>query len=269
MVGIREKMVLSGNETFLKMTKPTTIKEVLIELDVIIAECIRTNSRLGLFAYLYRRTTAEILKEVERRSFENNVQLEQMDVAFANLYITAYKDYALGKNVSASWLFSFESAANELTILQHIMLGINAHINLDLGIATAATMKGKNVLDIENDFNKVNDILFNITNEMQDRLSRVSPLLFLLDLLGKNTDEKVIDFSMRKAREQAWNSTNLLWSLAENQEPAAINKIDLLVLELGKFIKEPKSKLIGYLLKGIRYFEEKNLGQIITKLQRD
>jgi hypothetical protein len=251
------------------MSKPTTIKEVLIELDSIIAICIAENSRLGLFAYLYRRTTAEILKEVDRGSFENNVQLEQMDVAFANLYIDAYKAYRAGKKVSASWLFSFENASEELSILQHIMLGINAHINLDLGIATAATMKEKDLSLIENDFNKVNDILFNITNEMQDRLSRVSPLLFLLDILGKNTDEKVIDFSMRKARQQSWNSTNLLWALDESQKPEAIAKIDRLVLELAKFIKDPKSKIIGYLLKGIRAFEEKNVGLIISKLQKD
>ncbi|WP_165748894.1 DUF5995 family protein [Cellulophaga sp. Z1A5H] len=251
------------------MSKPTTIKEVLMELDLIIESCITKNSRLGLFAYLYRRTTAEILKEVERGGFENNKQLEQMDVAFANLYIDAYKDYNSGKKVSASWLFSFENAGEELTILQHIMLGVNAHINLDLGIATAATMYGKELTLIENDFNKVNDILFTITNEMQDRLSRVSPLLFLLDLLGKNTDEKVIDFSMRKAREQSWNSANLLWALDETQKPEAIAKIDLLVVALAKFIKDPKSKLIAYVLKGIRSFEEKNVGLVISKLQKD
>ncbi|SDE74174.1 hypothetical protein SAMN04487992_103202 [Cellulophaga baltica] len=58
------------------MNKPKTIKEVLVVLDTIIEECIAKNSRLGLFAYLYRRTTAEILKEVERGSFEDNAQLE-------------------------------------------------------------------------------------------------------------------------------------------------------------------------------------------------
>tara|TARA_R110000868_G_scaffold34421_1_gene124347 strand:- start:50000 stop:50755 length:756 start_codon:yes stop_codon:yes gene_type:complete len=250
------------------MSKPTTIKEVLVALDTIIADCIATNSRLGLFAYLYRRTTAEVLKEVELGNFENNEQLQHMDVAFANLYLEAYKDFKLSKKVSKSWEFAFEKAEEPLTILQHIMMGINAHINLDLAIATSALMKGKNIIDIEKDFNKVNEILFNITNEMQDRLSRVSPLLFLLDLLGKNTDEKVIDFSMRKARQQAWNSTNLLWALDESQQPEAITKIDFLVLELAKIIKDPKSKIIEYLLKAIGKFEEKNVGEIISRLQQ-
>ena len=53
-----------------------------------------------------------------------------MDVASANLYHDAYKN--------------FKNANETLTMLQHLMFGVNAHINLDVGIATSATMKGKN-----------------------------------------------------------------------------------------------------------------------------
>ncbi|MBU2995829.1 hypothetical protein KO500_05260 [Cellulophaga baltica] len=251
------------------MNKPTTIKEVLVALDEIIEESIVTNSRLGFFAYLYRRTTAEILKEVELGSFENNEQLQRMDVAFANLYIDAYHDYKAGKPVSKCWAYSFVSADEKLSIIQHILLGVNAHINLDLGIATAATMKGKDISDIENDFNKVNDILFNITNEMQNRLSRVSPLLFILDMLIKNTDEQIIDFSMRKAREQSWNSTNYLWTLDDEQLPEAISNLDFIVYKFATILKNPKSIFIKFALKCISFFEEKNISKIINKLKED
>ena len=156
-----------------------------------------------------------------------------------------------------------------MTILQHIMLGMNAHINLDLGVATAATMSGQEILDIEADFNKVNDILFQITNEIQDRLSRVSPLMFILDLLGENKDEKVIDFSMRKAREQSWNSATLLWSLGEDQSEEAIKKIDYLVFKLSERIKAPKTRTIRFLLRLMQKFETKQVSTILTKLKAD
>ncbi len=251
------------------MKKPTTIKEVLIELDKIIDDSIVTNSRLGFFAYLYRRTTAEVLKEVELGSFENGDQLQQMDVAFANLYLDAYYDYKAGKSVSKCWEFSFVNAEKKLSILQHIIMGVNAHINLDLGIATAETMKGKDISGIKNDFNKVNDILYNITNEMQDRLSRVSPLLFILDILVKNTDELIIDFSMRKAREQAWNSTNYLWTLNDSQLPEAIKSLDSIVCKFAKTIQNPKSLPIKLILKCISFFEKKNIGIVINKLKAE
>ena len=146
---------------------------------------------------------------------------------------------------------------------------MNAHINLDLAVSTASTMSGLEIIDIKDDFNKVNDILFQITNELQDRLSRVSPLMFILDLLGKNKDEKVIDFSMRKAREQSWNSANLIWSLGENQDEKAINEIDHLVLKISERIKTPKTRTIRFLLKLMQKFETKQVSKIISKLKAD
>ncbi|MGB1309481.1 MAG: DUF5995 family protein [Oceanihabitans sp.] len=249
------------------MPRATTIQNVLEQLDAIISESITTNSRMGLFAYVYRRTTAEIAAEIEKGSFEDNQRLEIMDVAFANLYLDAYHAYKNNKPISAVWAYAFNQTKEPLTILQHILLGMNAHINLDLAIATATTMAGKEIKNIEADFNKVNDILYQITNELQDRLSSVSPLMFLLDLIGKNSDEKIIDFSMRKAREQSWNSANLLWALGNNMDANAIKKIDLIVLKLSKIIKDPNSKIIHYALRLMHTFETKQVSTIIKKLQ--
>lgn len=249
------------------MSTPTTIQEVQNQLDVIIEQAIINNDRIGIFAFIYRRTTAEIQKEIQLQSFEDNERLEKLDVAFASLYLEAYNNYTNHKPVSKCWEFAFNTKNESLTILQHILLGMNAHINLDLSVSTSATMAGSNLMAIENDFNKVNDILFNIVNEMQDRLSRVSHFMFLLDAIGENTDEKIIDFSMRKARQQAWNSANLLWSLGNKTNTDAIDKIDVLVLKLSEIIKSPKSKLLKYALKLISKFEEKDVGVILSKLK--
>ncbi len=251
------------------MPSATSIQEVLGQLDTIINKSIETNSRLGLFAYIYRRTTAEVALEIALGNFEDNQRMEILDVAFANLYLDAYKDYQEKQSVSAAWAYAFDHAGESLTILQHIMLGMNAHINLDLAIATATSMSGQEISVVENDFVKINDILFQITNELQDRLSRVSPLVFILDWLGKNKDEQVIDFSMRKAREQSWNSANLLWSLGEDHSAEAINKIDQFVLKISERITSPKAWIIRFLLGLIQKFETKQVSSIITKLKAD
>ena len=134
------------------MPRATTIQEVLKELDVIIEEGITTNSRLGLFAYIYRRTTAEIASEIALGNFEDNPRLEALDVAFANLYLDAYKAHKNNQPVSACWAFAFNQEQEALTILQHILLGMNAHINLDLAVSTASTMAGKDISAIDIDF---------------------------------------------------------------------------------------------------------------------
>lgn len=238
-------------------------------MDIIIDDAIETNSRIGYFAYLYRRVTAEIQNEIVLGNFEDNARMEIFDVAFANYYIDAYYGYKKQTPNSKSWQFTFGSKDEPLTILQHIMLGINTHINLDLGLAASMVMQQTDILEIENDFNKVNTILGNIVNEMQDRLSRVSPLLFLLDLAGKNTDEEIINFSLGKARALSWYNDNLLWGLGVGHQDDAIRNMDLTVLRLGEFIKSPKSTFITYTLKFIGKFEEKNVGQVISRLRDD
>ncbi len=224
---------------------------------------------MGLFAYVYRRTTAQILKEVELGSFEDNERMVKFDVAFANFYIDAYHAYSSGLQISKSWHFAFTKTEEPLTILQHVMLGINTHINLDLALAVNAVMSGEELLEIERDFNRVNRILSEIVNEMQDRLGRVSPLLFLLDMVGENSDEKIINFSMAKARGVSWSNSNLLWSLGIEHQQEAIKEMDLVVLKLGEIISSPKSKIVGFLLSVIGRFEEKNIGKVITTLREN
>lgn len=249
------------------MPETTTIQNVLMELDRIIDESIENNSRIGLFAYIYRRTTFEIASEIALGNFEDNQRLEKFDVAFAQLYLDAYSAYKNNEEVSAAWAYAFDQVDKPLTIVQHIMLGMNAHINLDLAVAAATVMSGQEIHALENDFNKVNDILFQITNELQDRLSRVSPLMFMLDVIGKNKDEKVINFSMRKARQQSWNAAKRLWSLGEEERSRAQNKMDWMVLLLSKHISSPKSLTVWLFLKVIQAFETKEVSVVISKLR--
>lgn len=238
-------------------------------MDGIIDRSIATNDRTGYFAYLYRRVTAEILKEVQLGNFEDNDRMEVFDVAFANYYLDAYNAHTNHTEIGLAWDYAFNSKTESLTILQHLLLGVNVHINLDLALTATTVMKDTQISLIESDFMKVNAILGAMVNEMQDRLSKVSPLLFLLDVLGKNTDEKIINFSLEKAREFSWAHANLLWGMGSNHQISAIKEMDRAVLQWGMFIKDPKSKFIGYALNFISMFEEKQVGKVISKLRED
>lgn len=240
-----------------------TIDEVLKELDKIIDNCLNDNSFIGIFAYIYRRTTAQINTEIEHQQFEDNERLEKFDVLFANLFFDAYHQYRSHKPLSASWKIAFEAEHENLTIIQHIMLGMNAHINLDLGNAAASVMEGQPIQALEKDFMKVNDILAGLVGEMQLKLGRLSPLIFLLDWVGGRTEDKIINFSMTKAREQSWNTANKLWNLNEVQKQEKLNEVDLIVTALSEIIIRPLTKTVKYMLRLIKLFEEKNLKRII------
>ncbi len=244
-----------------------SIDEVLSELDIIIENTVVENTYLGIFAYVYRRTTAQIKQAILEKQFEDNERMQVMDVAFANLYLTAYQNYMHNQDCSASWKTAFSAKHDKLTIIQHLMLGMNAHINMDLGIAASTFSPGLSMAVLKNDFMKVNQILNNLTNEMQDRVAKVSRLMVLLDWLGKNTDELIANFSMVKAREQAWNLACILSELKDAERKAVVELTDTTIAEFGNQLKNPPGKILKMALKLISYFEEKDVKIIINKLE--
>jgi hypothetical protein len=243
--------------------------EVLSELDRIIDTSVQENNFLGIFAYVYRRTTAQIKQAVLDKEFNDNDRMQLLDVTFANLYLTAFRDYKEKKSCSLSWETAFSAENNRLIIMQHILLGMNAHINFDLGCAAAMVAPGEKLVLMKDDFMKVNHILNGLVNEMQDRVSGISRFMFLLDLFGKNSDEAFINFSMVKAREQAWNLATVLAALPLNEQKPVIENADFLVSGLGKIVKNPPGKLLRLALKFIARFEEKDVKTIISKLREN
>ena len=244
-----------------------TIEEVLNELDSIIASSVRDNNFMGIFAYVYRRTTAQIKAEVEKSGFEDSARMQKLDVIFANFYLDAYQSYGNKGIVSKCWQTAFDASHENITIVQHIMLGMNAHINLDLGKAAALMMLDQDIRPLENDFMKVNDILASLVDEMQTKLSKVSPLMFLLDWAGGRTDENIINFSMTEARKQAWRSANDIHALKGKEGIDKVNEIDQVVNLISDGIWRPDSGLIRRALKIIRYSEVKKVNRIIQGLE--
>jgi hypothetical protein len=247
----------------------STIDEVLLQLDNIIASSIKDNNYLGIFAYVYRKTTAKIKEEVEKGSFEDNARMQAMDIIFADLYLQAYQGYRMNSMISVSWHTAFHARYDNLTIIQHIMLGMNAHINLDLGIAAAKVMEGKDIQLIEPDFMKVNDILASLVDEMQQRVERVSRLMFILDWVGGRKDEQIINFSMAAARKLAWSNACDFSKINGVDIQEKIYRTDKLVNAIALEIRSPKSFILRKILKAIKYFEEKKISRIIERLESE
>jgi len=248
---------------------PATIDEVIAELDRIIEWSIAENNYLGIFAYVYRRTTLQIKKEINRKAFEDNARMEQFDVVFANLYLDALNNYIQEKPISRSWRLAFDAKCDSLAVIQHLMMGMNAHINLDLGIAASEIMKDQPIEQLKHDFYFVNNILFKLTDEMQDRLNRVSVLMFVMDWLGGTRDEQFINFNLEKWRSKSWKKAQKLWTLEGEAREREIIRIDHRVMERSRTIGRPTSLLLRVALKVIRFFEKKSVGKIIDAIKSD
>lgn len=250
------------------MKPVTTIDEVIAVLDEIITESSASQSRLGYFAVLYQKVTVKVKEGIESGYFDDGPRMEKLDVVFAKRYIDAYYDRKTQMSVTKSWEEAFTEAENSnLLVVQHLLLGMNAHINLDLGIAAAEISDSTNIEDLEEDFIRINEILASMVDEVQQGLSSIWPFLRKILRLLNKVDNYIIDWSMKIARQGAWkyalkmaeaNSTN--WS-------EQIAARDLKVAAKTKIITQP-GKWVLFLFWIIRMSERGSVADKITKLKQ-
>ena len=249
-------------------TELHTIDEVLGRLDEIIGQCLGREDALGYFAVLYRRVTYRIKEHIVKETFEDNQRMEKFDVVFAKMYIDAYDDYLAGKAVSSSWLKAFKLSKETWPItMQHLLIGMNAHINLDLGIAAAEISGDAPIDDLKNDFYQINEILASLVDDVQKNLSTIwPPLRFILRRTG-NYDNRLVDFSMRIARDGAWRFAMKLTATPKAEVTQCIRIRDEAVAIKSYLIKSDR-KYARFILWMIRIGETGKVSDKISKLQR-
>jgi hypothetical protein len=244
-----------------------TIDEVIQQLDGIIDRAYKQKSRQGYFAALYRKVTLKIKEEVGGGFFEDGERMERLDVIFANRYLDAIEQYQSNEMPTRSWQLTFESSKHWWPIvLQHLLLGMNAHINLDLGIAAAKTSPGDAIIDLKEDFKKINEILASLVDEVERKLARIWPILKLLDRIGGRTDEALINFSIKKARDHAWKVAQDLAPLEQIEQMSKIASLDKEIVMLGRKIRHP-GLIAGTTTMVVRLGERGAIPQIIDILR--
>jgi hypothetical protein len=116
---------------------------------------------------------------------------------------------------------------------------MNAHINLDLGIAAARTVTSTELPSLHNDFNKINEILTGLVGDVQNDLAQIWTILRLMNRYLGSVETAIINFSMEKARDNAWSVAERLSSLTESEQKDEIAKLDAEVTAFARVIRHP------------------------------
>ena len=155
-----------------------TIDDVLKLLAAIVADTKARKDPLGYFPALYRQVTLRVKAGITAGDFDNGPRMARFDAQFANAYFTAYDQYRSNQRPSRVWQFAFDRARGERTIiLQNLLLAINAHINLDLGVVTGTAFAAAKLDDFHDDFNKINAVLASLIPLARNAVEDFSPLL--------------------------------------------------------------------------------------------
>lgn len=220
--------------------EPDSIDGVIEALDSVVSWARAQASPLGYFAALYRSVTAKVAEGIEAGFFDDAARMERLDVAFARRYLSALETFRSGGRPTRSWDVAF-AAADDATaiILQQLLVGISAHINLDLGIAAATVAPGQALPRLRRDFDRINEILGLMMRRAKADLATVSPWLGLLDTLGGRTDDEIVRFSIEVARSEAWSFAVELAPLERRDWAGPVASRDRIIARLGQRIRRP------------------------------
>jgi Family of unknown function (DUF5995) len=161
-----------------RLGKCSNLDDVVRNLDQIIEWSIRTQSTMGYFAVLYKRSTVAISRAINEGKFKDREVMERFDVVFAQRYFDAVNAYFYPgeyPGLTLPWEVAFVGhVVGHSTMLQHMVVGLNAHINYDLGIATAQIVPNA-MKAFEHDFNFINALVASQIQGMLDVVQDLSP----------------------------------------------------------------------------------------------
>ena len=245
-----------------------TIDDVVSALDAIIQRAWDEHSRLGYFAALYRRVTRAVHDGISQHQFADGPLMERLDVVFASRYIDALAAYQSQGQLSRCWKVAFDACTDgSRLILQHLLAGMNAHINLDLGVAAAQVSPGDQLPHLKADFDQIKVVLAAQVAAIEDEMSSVSRLVEGVSYVGAESETKLINFNIDLARKTAWFTAERLANQPATLHEVTIDGLDLAVSLQSRAILYPPCK--AETLHALRILEVQDIRSVIQILRDD
>jgi hypothetical protein len=215
----------------------------------------------GYFPALYSRVTARIGASIEKGTFADGPGIDRFATRFASHYVAAADDHLRGPRC---WQACWNVAGDpRLLIVQHLLLGINAHVNYDLSraVVEVADERG-DLLSIRHDFDAVNDVLAATYVDVVRDLDRVSRWVNSAARFGGG---RAFNFSLKLARARAWQAASAMYKLSPDARRGYADELDRLVSVLALMITRP-SPVLRPPLSLARRLEEHDATQVVTAM---
>lgn len=160
---------------------------------------------LQAFNWTYFIITRNVAMKMGTGYFRNDSLLEKIDTVFASYYFNALYNYVLAKTIAPSWQKMFDHCCRHDSFqFLHMALGVNAHVNNDLGLALFDTVQNPDL--IVTDYWKVNQIIDDSISEVFHSLTEESVLVNKIKNRTTIVYATLLKWLIRNWRENAWNN---------------------------------------------------------------
>ncbi|MEV5014745.1 DUF5995 family protein [Streptomyces sp. NPDC053780] len=195
---------------------------------------------VAVFNRVYLAVTEEVDRHIDSGRFTDARAAIALDVRFAERFLGAVDAAAQDRRPPACWrpVFQFRRHPG-VRPLQFALAGINAHIGHDLALAVVDTCRtlGCEPAELEDEFDRVGDLLVSLEERVRDELMPGPDLLQIADplthLLGS--------WSLDRARDATWAAARALWALRRLPDVAGefTERLDAAVGFAGRMLLTP------------------------------
>lgn len=187
-----------------------------------------TGDGRSTFLACYRLMTSSMISAVEHGEFADPEWVDRLLGRFAEHYFAALIAYDEEPALApAAWRRAHDSCRDpEVWTIQRLLLGINAHINVDLALTLDELLRSEwhelpppLRAQREADFHLVNEIISRSADIVQDEvLEAAVPSLGMLDVLLGRGDEFMASRLLFTWRDHAWQNTLRLVEAVDQEE---------------------------------------------------
>ena len=191
----------------------TPVDAVLARMRALDAE-LPERDGVAVFNRVYLAVTEEVDRRLDRGEFPDPRAATALDVRFAERYRAAVDAVDRDRRPPACWRPLFQLRRHPgVRPLQFALAGINAHIGHDLALAVVDACRALRCepADLENEFERVGDVLVALEERIREDLMPGPDLLEIADPLT----HLIGAWSLERAREAAWSTARALWALRE------------------------------------------------------
>ncbi|MFF4659950.1 DUF5995 family protein [Streptomyces sp. NPDC001381] len=217
----------------------TDVPDVLARMRALDA-VLPPHDGVAVFNRVYLAVTREVGRRIDTGGFTDAGAARTLDVLFADRYLAAVDAATADRRPPACWRPLFQMRRHPgVRPLQFALAGINAHIGHDLALAVVDACRGLGCepADLEDEYDRVGDLLVALEERIREELMPGPDLLQLADplthLLGS--------WSLERARDATWTAARALWALRRLPDVAEefTERLDTAVGFAGRMLLTP------------------------------
>ncbi len=221
--------------------------QVLARMDDLLQAWEAAKDRRLIFLSCYRMMTQNIIAATAAGEFEDPAWVTSLMEHFAGYYFTAVDEYETDpKRPPTAWQIAFSTSNNpKAHVLQHLVLGVNAHINYDLVLALTGILspEWENLTEEQRqmryrDHCRVNDVIYKTIDPVQNQIiDRYEPIWGVVGTLLGPIDEWMTELMISDWREEVWkHAMQMVEEAPQHDRQNEMQRVERIVIDRARDI---------------------------------